>query len=500
MKKANSMDRAMDGPMEGAVTPYLPRLKQVGMTFVSHRWLSLIYLVAASLCILRIALTGKNEVLEVLSVLGVTAFFVVGTLSCLIFTKYWFARSEAKLIPGHRTSHVLFLGIVLVVQYFLMPLLLATKLGVNAFGASALAICFISSLFMATDKPRYIVLIFILGATIAVPSLQEVWLKTDPLYRPIRILLFLAGWGLTIYWVRRQTTMDEETDGYSLPQLAMAMEASNRRSRTQQNQLVAKQMSRNWFWTRLSDLALDRLISNKNTSRSQLTGKSFMAGPLPIGVIQAIIFTSIFAVVIQTLLLFFHNSENLAWSMLNQPLMFSLIMPGMMLQQLWSQKKPLMASELLRENGREDYFQSLYFHSLKHTLYGTLAFLLGALILVYAFWELTITPLAISCFLTTAIASNSLFASFAIWGSSFRSKLAGISLFIVPFTMGIFAYMAFLLIFRKQFFGPKATNDFSFLNEPSVFLPIYAGSFIAFILSLVILRMSYKKWLRTELG
>src|SRR5262245_12548710 len=242
----------------------LNQIKQVGMTYVTQRflWWGLLYVGLIALPQLLIAGSTKREPIDaaqpILMILGMPLLFACPFLVGHVKTQLGHPRTW--LTPHILPAHVIVLSGILLLLFVLYALLLASGTPFEPIGFIAMALSIAVPAMWAAQLNRFIPILVSLGAFYSLLTEWGLhwWIVDASAHRPAHLLIVLAGLGLIVAWIWRVTHLREEMDDYQNNYLAMLARRSGTEA-VEQRRIVATMIGRNRFGSWIGDKWHDRL-------------------------------------------------------------------------------------------------------------------------------------------------------------------------------------------------------------------------------------------------
>jgi len=459
----------------------LEQLKQVGMTYITWRWMW--FIIPLILLVVPGLLVGQDSPPGI--ILGFPC--MMGLIWFTAVAKWQFANPRSRLLPGYTQPHLWVFGMILLLMFVISPILLSARQGMSPWGPLAFTLLLGGCSLVAYLLGRGIfvipaILIFFSGFP---GPTQAFWFGDTAATSVIHILLVLIGGGMVSHCLWSLAQLTEEMDEYQvLPIGGMQL---SRVERAEQRRLIGRQIKKAKFLGWFSDRWLDRGFANAtNGSTASLAQYGFARSP---GYFSAC-FAGIAYFLYGMLMMQFGFVRGMSSSEVqNHPptmfILFAVLLPVAMVGMILMQHRPRMAQELLRPADRTSYLDSLLFAMAKRSALLWVC-LLGAL------WFLAFATDTLPKENQTSLILKFITLSFAVqipaFGLSLRLGLWG-SQFIYMF--GMYAVVALQMGVISLWWRYLLERGW-----PTLVLLILVN----IALGLGIIAWARRKWLEAELG
>ncbi len=342
----------------------LEQLKQVGMTYITWRWMW--FVIPLMLVIVLLNILSDDRSVSLIS-LGIPCMF--GLIWIAAVAKWQFANPRSRLLPEYTQPHLWVFGMILLLMFVISPLWLSASQGMSPWGPLAFTLLLGgSALFtIILNRGIFILLSFIIFLSGFAPGpTQTFWIGDSAATNAIHILLTLVGGAMVSYCLWFLAQLTEEMDEYQ------AVPAGGSRvGRAQQRRFMGRQIKKAKILNWLTDRWLDRGFANAiNGSTASLAQYGFARSS---GYFSAC-FAGIAYFLYGMLLMQFGFIRRMGSSEVqNHPptmfILFAVLLPAAAVGMVLMQHRPRMAQELLRPAKRTSYFDSLFFAMAKRSVW-----------------------------------------------------------------------------------------------------------------------------------
>lgn len=193
------------------------QIKQVGIAYVSRRWIVVGLLAGVGVSILAVLNHDQEQRFSTPPLFLAAAFLQVIFALCFVaMAKSFFAHPRARLFPGFAAPHIIVLAIPLFGGMAIYPLITAwvdpeRTLGLAAV-CSVMGCCAIWGLYQNRLLLRTLPMVVFIS--MITPGVSEVWFGTDINHKVIQAVLLAAGTGGLLAWLWRLPYISEELRVY----------------------------------------------------------------------------------------------------------------------------------------------------------------------------------------------------------------------------------------------------------------------------------------------
>ncbi|MCA9239778.1 MAG: hypothetical protein KDA37_06250 [Planctomycetales bacterium] len=384
------------------------RLWQATRTYLTRGWamvglaaggvLLALMLLAASMS--AEAARSSLPMLLGLPLMGIS-FFVVH------HTKWQFVNPRARLTPYFAQSHLLLLGMLLVLSVLGYPLFVAVVTRQEPLGLIACAALLGGTLMWGTHsaRPVWVLIGVAVFFSLALPQLNGLWLEPSPALTGLRALAFAAGWAALGLWLWRLSRMSEEDDDYTIP-VQGQMSSGSRAETSEARRYMTQMLGRAVLQTRVTDAWHNRLAGqHATTDAARRRLLRYGLAPVPAGMRYTYLLGMMLAIVVLQVLIVGEPATKQGGGVILQIGFFSFLGP-LMSAQLLAMRRVRLAQELLLPLTRESLVRALLGGIVRDSLWMFLlsyAVMTGAAVFLAP--ELLTLPnaLALSCAMLSAL-------------------------------------------------------------------------------------------------
>lgn len=382
---------------------YAEQIRQVTITYVTHRWVMLITLgvVVFMSPNLMLVMSGKpaaDRAPAMLALVGFPALF--GMMSLVMHVKAQFAHPRARLVPGFASPHLIVLGGLLLGLAVVWPLLLAWAGRFDPLGLMALSLAIAAPYAWGAHTNRLVWMLVAIAVFFTLMADWGIrwWIVDAASHRPLSCLIVLCGAALLAAWMWRLSQLREEMGDY---QVTTSWGASRKTGAEapEQRRLVASQMARSTLLSRIGDAWLARLDGYHGHRRMRLARLlRYGFGSIP-AELHAFFILLMLAAMAVLLTHFSHDSGKPGLGGLLLPVQFAILMPGMSVGQLLARRRPRLAGELLLPLSRREWVDGLLIASASSALVWWLVMNAGLVCIAWPILGNQITPAIVAMFL-----------------------------------------------------------------------------------------------------
>ncbi len=274
----------------------LEQIKQVGMTYVTQRYLwwglgllSLMWLPNFILVVGR--RPGVDAASPMLFAIGMPMFILLPFLVGQI--KMQFGHSRARLMPQFFPAHLVVLGSILLTAFLLYPWLLASLSRVEPLGLIALALAIGVPAIWGVHLNRFSATLISLGVFYSLLTDWGLhwWIIDASSHRGVHVLLVAAGVFLAIAWLWRLCELTEEMPDYQ-NMYALMLARRTGSEAIEQRRIVAAQVRRNQLLARVGDWWFDRLggyYGGSKAGLARILRYGFAANPIEVQALYMVV-------------------------------------------------------------------------------------------------------------------------------------------------------------------------------------------------------------------
>lgn len=466
----------------------LQQLKQVGMTYVTQRYLwwvagLLSIAVAPSVVVSATSRGASADAAQPLMMsLGMPMLCLIAFLAAQ--AKSQFAHARSRLVPGYYPPHLAALCGVFSAMLLVYPFALAQMSGLEPLGVIAFGIAMAAPAIWGAHLNRILPMLVALVVFYSFMTDWGLrwWVVDAAAHRTEHALIVLAGVALIGAWLWRLCQLKEEMDDYQgFHQLMMARRSGG--EVIEQRRVIARQMRRSQLVSWIGDRWHARLGGYYGGGRAglaRLLRYGFAPHPAEVqGLFMCAMFIAM--VVFLTQFSYFNSGTSgfgAAWFLI----IFAILLPGQMAGETMAQRRPRIAFELLLPVRRDRLIDGLFSAANRNSVVLWLV-LNGGVALIVPTMRVSVDIGTATMFLLLSAAT--MFASLAfslrttVWPSMFK-RLAAL-------WVGWMVAMAPLAAWWNQ---RDELGDIPFLFIPVIWLAIGALFF----------RSARRAWLNLELG
>jgi hypothetical protein len=419
---------------------HVEQTRQVGVTYVTHRWAALITLVALVLVIVpnliaAISRRGPAEGAPAYGFLvGFPALFV--TMFLVLHAKAQFANPRARLMPGFAGPHLAALGGAVLGLVVLYPLVIAWCTRIDPLGIVALTLAIAAPYAWAAHANRMAWMLVPLAVFYSLMTERGVrwWIVDAPTHRLLNLIIIAGGGALLAAWVWRLTRLHEEADDYRTP---MSWPASRKAGTEvpEQRRLIAEQVRRNRLMSWIGDTWHARLGGYHGHRRMRLARLlRYGFGSIPAELhAMSLLLIAIAPALLVTQLGYISDESSPVPGVLLITAQFAILMPGMVVGQLLARRRPRLAGELLLPISRREWADGLLVASASNALVWWLTFNAGLILMVWPILGNRITPAIVAMFLLLSAAIALVLFGIALRTAFWNSLALRLGVIIVAF-------------------------------------------------------------------
>jgi hypothetical protein len=399
------------------------QIKQVGITYVTHRWAPLIALAAIVLVIVPnlIAATSGAGVADrapaILFLVGFPMLFV--TMFLVLHAKSQFAHPRARLMPGYAGPHLAALGGAVLGLVVFYPLVIAWCTRIDPLGIVTLSLAMAAPYAWAAHANRMAWMLVPLAVFYSLMTERGVrwWIVDAPTHRLLNLVIIGGGGALLAAWVWRLSRLHEEKDDYHTP-TAWRVSRNAGTEVPEQRRLAAEQVRRNRLMSWIGDAWHARLGGYHGGSRmrlARLLQYGFCSVPAEL---HAVLMLAILIATMLFLTQWSYFARDSELGPLWLPVQFAIILPGMAIGTSLTRRRPRIAGELLLPVSRSDLIDGLFAASAWNALVLWLALNAGVALVAWPVLGDRLTPTFVAMFLLLSAA-----ISLATFGLALRTAL-----------------------------------------------------------------------------
>lgn len=413
------------------------QIRQVGITYVTHRWAMLIALGVAAIMVpsLMLVMSGKSATDRAPAMLFLIGFpMLFGMMFLVMHVKTQFAHSRARLVPGFSWPHLIVLGGVLLGLTVFYPLLLASAGRFAPAGLLALSLAVAAPYAWGahTNSVAWILVAVAVFFSLMAEWSVRWWIIDAPSHRPAHLLIIACGMALLTAWLRRLSRLREEMDDY---QTTTSWRGSRKAGTEapEQRRLAAAFVNRHPFFSWISDSRLARLGGYHDHRRMRFA-RLFRYGFGPVPTELSTLF--ILAIMMTPAILFTqlgYASRTPGIGALLLPVQFAIIMPGMAVAGDLARRRPRLAGELLFPLSRSEWVDGLLAASSWNALVSWLILNAGLVCVAWPILGNRVAPTLVVMFLLLSAAIALVLFGIALRTSFWDSMALRLGVLIVAF-------------------------------------------------------------------
>lgn len=464
------------------------QIKQVVVTYVTHRWV--MAGIAAWLLLgvtpqLFMGFAGTKPPSElapvIMMLLGMPIFFV--SIMLVPQAKAQFAHWRNRIVPGFVLPHITVLASLLIVLVILFPLLVGWCYRFNPLGTTAMATAIAASAIWGSHSNRYWAMwvalaVFYSSLTTAGSNW---WLVEDASNRPFHAMILATGIVLLIGWLWRLSSLREEMDDYQTKaKWRTAFKAGTEVA--EGRRAAAEQLRRNKFTAWFCDVWMARLGGYHGGSLVRLARLLRYGFGLP-AELQGVVMATWSAAIFLFMAKLGYLENALEYGPVHLYMYMAMICPGFFVGEWLAQRRPRIVAEVLLPLARSRLVEGLFAATAWSAALYWLAMNAG---LVLVAWlslgdQLSLAETAMMLLLTAT--STFAMAGFglriAVWPSSIK-RLAVLTVAIISLQVPLFVWVV-------------ESQDYS----DALFLVL---AVVMVLVGTILTRWAKNAWLNLELG
>jgi hypothetical protein len=385
------------------------QFKQVGITYLTHRWTLLITLgvVVVAVPNLMLAMSGKPAAERAPVMLFLVGFpMLFGMMFLVMQAKAQFAHCRARLIPDFFPPHLIVLGAVLLGLVLVYPVLIAWAARFDPLGLIAVSLAIAAPYVWSvhTGRPAWMLVSMVAFLSLMTEWGLRWWILDAPSYRLANSIIAGCGAALLVAWMWRLSRLREEMDDYQMA----ALWGGVRKAGTElpeQRRLVAAQMSRYRFISWVGDAWLNRLggyHGHRRTRLARLLRYGFGAVPTELHAFVIVVLLMIPAILLGQLS-YIPDKSGLGAFLV--PVQFAFLMPGLIVGQHLARRRSRLAGELLFPLSRREWVDGLLVASARIGIVWWLMLNAGLICVAWPIVGDRLTPAIVAMFLLFSAAT-----------------------------------------------------------------------------------------------
>ncbi len=359
----------------------LEQLKQVGMTYLTWRWIWLLLPLNFALMLAPVFISRTDDAETLTFSLGAMFAIAIPIMTYMPFSigiaKWQFADPRARLMPGYGGPHFAAIFAVLAVLLVANPLLQAFCQGISPLGLLAFSLLLGGLFLQATLFQRGIYALPMMAVYMSsfFPTSSQIWFSTAGDFHAIHGAIAFGGAAMVGWSLWRLIALSEEDEGYFIVGFG-----SSRLELLLKERLKGRKIARGGLKYQFSDRWHNRLTSLKSPNPAALAQYGWMQFSHAQQAIAVGFGVVLYGISLSSMAQWLHKSS----AGLPDPLvyMISLVLPALAAAILLRSRRVRMASELLRPASRAAYFDGLFQSLAKLMLYSWLAMSLGSVIVL----------------------------------------------------------------------------------------------------------------------
>ncbi len=466
---------------------YAEQLRQVGITYITHRWVVLITLgvvvfMVPNLIIVMTDQPAASRAQALLFLIGCPA--LSGMMFLVMHAKAQFAHCRARLMPGFSRPHLTVLGGVLVGLVLVYPLLLARAGRFDPLGLVALSLAIAAPYAWGahTSRGPWMLVSMVVFFSMMAEWGVRWWVVDASAHWPIHALIIACGVVLLSAWLWRMGRLREEMDDY---QTTVSWGSSRKAGAEvpEQRRLVAARMDRHRLLSWVGDTWLTGIggyHGHRRLRLARLLRYGFGSIPTELHGLFILLMLAAMAVLFTHLS---HDSGRLGLGGLLLPVQFAILMPGMSVGQLLARRRPRLASELLCPLSRREWVDSLLVASAWNSVVWWLIMNVGLVLVAWPILGDRLTPAIVAMFLLLSVTIALVLFGIAL-RTAFWNSLA------MRFILVAFAFVILMASVAVWYGLRNQYGDGPFVVMALVLAAVGAGLVVN----------ARRAWLRLELG
>jgi hypothetical protein len=469
------------------------QIKQVGMTYLTHRWTTIgivawLLLIVIPLLTLGWLMDHPRKSLASAAVMWVCLPLWFLSLAIVPQAKAQFGHARAVLMPGFAAPHLTVLVGALLVFGVIVPLLWASSLRLDPLGICALTAAIAAPAIWSAHTSGVLVMLVALATFYSAFSQAGVewWLHGASSNRAIHATILVGCWFAIIAWLWRLVRLREEMSDY---QSTIQWRAARKSGVEvpEQRRIVAEQYRRNMLASWVSDAWLARMPKYHHHRLPQIVTLLRYGFGQP-AELQAVLMAAMFFAIS----LFLYEFGFIPKSADYGPLMFymqmTMMFPGTLAMEALAQRRPRIAAEFVFPITRRRLVDGLLLAAAWNAAVMWVTMNLGLLLLAWHILGEQFSPLvAVAMLVMTGC------TTFVALGIGFRVALWESNLKRLAALIGtIFVLVAVLTVWWKLF--EKSGDQGGFYVASAIATPALVAIGVFFI------ARARRAWRLFELG
>ncbi len=460
--------------------------RQVLLTYTTWRWIW--FFVPMTLLLMLLGFFGSlsrdtDKAMLFSAVFGIGIPICAGMQLFVAVSKWQFANSRARLIPGYTGPHLRVIGTVLGIMLVANPLVFSLLQGISPLGPLAFALL-LGGLFLHAlqfNSALYMLPIGVVLLSGMYPPASPFWFSDGGGFGATHAVAALAGLGMVVAWLWRLANLNEEMDDYQVMPLGIPGSLS-RLELVEQRRMQGRKVERGIWGRKSTDFWHDRLAQRLMTPTDLA---EYGWGQIP-GIFRALLI-GLGCVVYGVILSQVTNFSDKSFQTISMLVLAAVMAPAFNAGILLRQRKSRLAQELLRPASREEYFDGLLKSLAKQAAWMWLSLSCAALVVAMLIGlpiKYNLSKLVIG-YLLWVPSAQLLLVALAISVARWRSSIACISggYVLAGVTTGIFMAWA------------DAPQYLHYFYSVSALMGILFG-----LVGWLLLGIARRAWLREELG